>query len=87
MNTKELLTLHNLVNPRNKLRGWSRSKKELEARIAQTKKETIGALAYELILAGFSDDEVLEEVRRRIPAAKTSKACIAWYKVQLRKAS
>jgi len=45
----------------------------------------IGVLAIELLAEGRPDEEILTEIRRRMPWAKTTKACLAWYRVQMKK--
>ena len=47
---------------------------------------TIGAFAKNLILTtSLSNTEILKKVQEQFPAGKTSMACIAWYKSDLRK--
>ena len=50
----------------------------------QTCWETIGAIAEEAILAGDTNDEVLEKVREQRPEAATTLASISWYRSRLR---
>jgi hypothetical protein len=45
----------------------------------------IEAIAREAILAGFNDVEAAEWVRTIEPTARTTPACIAWYRVKMRK--
>jgi hypothetical protein len=48
---------------------------------------SIGKFAVGLILSNpeLSNEEILKKVQLEFPAAKTSMACIAWYKSDLRK--
>jgi hypothetical protein len=48
---------------------------------------SIGKYAQSLILNNLemSNTQILEEVKKMYPSAKTSMACIAWYKSDLRK--
>ena len=47
---------------------------------------SIGKFASNLILTtSKSNTEILEAVRKQFPEAKTTMACIAWYKSDLRK--
>ena len=48
---------------------------------------SIGSTAIQLILANpdWSNQQVLEEVKKLFPTAQTTMACIAWYKSKLRK--
>ena len=47
---------------------------------------SIGKFASNLILTtAMSNTEVLEAVKKQFPEAKTTMACIAWYKSDLRK--
>ena len=47
---------------------------------------SIGKFASNLILTtNKSNTEILAEVRKAFPEAKTTMACIAWYKSDLRK--
>ena len=54
---------------------------EVKARIS------IGSTAIQLILTNpdWSNQQILEEVKKLFPSAQTSMACIAWYKSKLRK--
>jgi hypothetical protein len=46
----------------------------------------VGKLVCEEILAGkLTNNEILDKVKKDIPAAKTTYACIAWYRTKLRK--
>jgi hypothetical protein len=48
--------------------------------------KSIGSFAQDLILTTpMSNQEILEAVRKEFPTGKTSMACIAWYKSDLRK--
>ena len=38
-----------------------------------------------LIKSGLSNAEILETIHKEFPAAKTTMACIAWYKSDMRK--
>ena len=48
----------------------------------------IGKFARSLIVSfpDMTNTDVLENVKKKFPAAKTTMACIAWYKSDLRKA-
>ena len=47
---------------------------------------SIGKFASNLILTTqLSNTEILEAVKKQFPSAKTTMACIAWYKSDLRK--
>ena len=54
---------------------------EVKARIS------IGSTAIQLILTqpDWTNQQILEEVKKLFPSAQTSMACIAWYKSKLRK--
>lgn len=45
----------------------------------------IGSFARAQILLGKKNAEILELVQAQFPAAKTTAACIAWYKSDMRK--
>jgi hypothetical protein len=45
----------------------------------------IGALVKELITQGFNNDEILERVRTEFPSASTNKACVSWYRSDMKK--
>jgi SPP1 gp7 family putative phage head morphogenesis protein len=49
------------------------------------KPQTVGSLAKSLLQQGVPDDKVLEAVKAQFPDAKTSKASLASYKVELKK--
>ena len=48
------------------------------------KRGTIAAVATRSILAGRNTDSVIAAVKRAFPKAKTSPACVAWYRHDLR---
>ena len=49
-------------------------------------KPKVGARAKELLLEGILDNKgILEQIKKEYPEAKTSIACIAWYKSDLKK--
>ena len=54
---------------------------EVKARVS------IGSTAIQLVLTNpdWSNQQVLEEVKKLFPSAQTTMACIAWYKSKLRK--
>lgn len=45
----------------------------------------IEAIACEAILAGFNDEEAAAWVKSIEPTARTTPACIAWYRAKMRK--
>jgi len=45
----------------------------------------IGEVARDCIRKGMSNKQATEEVKRLIPTAKTTEACIAWYRNDMRK--
>ena len=47
--------------------------------------QTVGKLAEAEIKRGLTNEEVLEKVLARFPAAKTSRESIAWYRSMMRK--
>lgn len=53
--------------------------------IAGERWESIGQVAEAAMLAGLTNSETLEKVRKQFPKARTSPASIAWYRVKLRK--
>jgi hypothetical protein len=59
----------------------------LEVEEVKVKKIGIGSTIIEMILAQpeLSNKEILEAVQKKFETAKTSYACIAWYKSDLRK--
>ena len=48
-------------------------------------KMTVGNLVRGLIYVGRTTEQILEAVAYAFPAAKTSPACVSWYRSQLRK--
>lgn len=48
-------------------------------------KNTIGGEAEKAIIAGKTNQEALDEVRKRFPDAETSLASVAWYRSRLRR--
>ncbi len=48
-------------------------------------KKTIGGVAEEAILAGKTNQEALDEVRKKFPDAATTLASVAWYRAKLRR--
>lgn len=57
---------------------------ETVAEVVKTVK--VGQRAKDLILQGLDNKTVLETIKKEYPAGKTSIACIAWYKADLKKA-
>jgi hypothetical protein len=51
---------------------------------AKRQKRTIASVAERAILAGKSTEQVIAQVRRAFPKAKTTPACVAWYRHDLR---
>ena len=49
------------------------------------KSGTVAAVAVRAILAGKGTEAVIAAVRRAFPRAKTTPACVAWYRHDLRK--
>jgi len=45
----------------------------------------VGRVACEAIRAGMTNAEALEHVRATLPQARTTLACIRWYRNQMRK--
>ena len=45
----------------------------------------IGNYARAQILLGKTNQEILEAIQKQFPAAKTTPACVAWYKSDMRK--
>jgi len=45
----------------------------------------VGATCRKLLLEGLSNAEVLVKLKELNPASKTTSACVAWYKSDLRK--
>ena len=60
-------------------RTLGKEKKEKKA-----PKRGVGAVAIEAILAGKTNEEALEAVRKKFPEAKTSLASINWYRNKAR---
>lgn len=58
-----------------------------EAQVVEViQKPKVGARAKELLLEGILDNKgILEQIKKEYPEAKTSIACIAWYKSDLKK--
>ncbi len=48
-------------------------------------KKTIGGVAEKAILAGKTNQEALDEVRKKFSDAATSLASVAWYRAKLRR--
>jgi hypothetical protein len=48
--------------------------------IDHAKSGTIGQLCTALLAQGWRSEEILAEVRRQFPGARTTKACLAWYR-------
>lgn len=46
---------------------------------------SIGARSRELIKQGLSNTTILETIKKEFPNGKTTMACIAWYKSDMRK--
>jgi hypothetical protein len=51
----------------------------------KAKKRTIASVAEKAILAGKGTTAVIATVKRAFPESKTSPACVAWYRADLRK--
>lgn len=45
----------------------------------------IGAKCRELIKLGKTNQEILDTIKAEFPSAKTTVACVAWYKADMRK--
>ena len=52
--------------------------------VAPAKSGTIGQLCAGLLAQGWQFEEILAEVRRQFPNARTTKACLAWYKTKMK---
>jgi hypothetical protein len=52
--------------------------------IDHTKSSTIGQLCTELLAEEWQSEAILAEVRRQFPNARTTKACLAWYKSKMK---
>lgn len=50
-----------------------------------TKKTGVGARQVALILTGLSNAEVLAKILKEFKGVKTTVACVAWYRAQMRK--
>ena len=68
------------------------SKKIVETPVAEVatvetvQKPKVGERARQLLLEGVLDNKgILEQIKKEYPDAKTSIACIAWYKSDLKK--
>ncbi len=48
------------------------------------KKRTVASVAVKAILAGKGTEAVITAVKRAFPKAKTTPACVAWYRHDLR---
>jgi hypothetical protein len=59
--------------------------KALRDRLPRRSSMGVGALVAELLAEGKADDEVLDGVHERFPNARTSRACVAWYRCALRR--
>ena len=70
------------LRPTNKM---PKSKKSPKPDQAKAKKRTIGAVAMDAIRSGKSNEQVLEAVRAEFPSAKTTVACVNWYRNKVRK--
>lgn len=58
------------------------------APVAKTeiKRSGVGAFVKAELLKGVTDEEILKAVAAKFPEAKTTKACVAWYRCQMKKA-
>lgn len=63
----------------------SKQNQKTEDKTVKVVEMNIGQYSRDLILKGGTNDEILEQVLKTFPKAKTTKACIAWYKSDLRK--
>jgi hypothetical protein len=45
----------------------------------------LGKIQEQMLLQGKTTKEILEFISTNFPAAKTSSACVAWYKAKLRR--
>jgi len=52
---------------------------------AESATVSIGSKCRELIKLGKTNAEILETIKAEFPAAKTTVACVAWYKSDMRK--
>jgi hypothetical protein len=53
-------------------------------RVDHAKSGMIGQLCTALLAQGWQYEEILAEVRRQFPNARTTKACLAWYKSKMK---
>jgi len=64
-------------------------KKEVEKKPVKGKKQGIGNYVYEILKTKegweFTNTEILEKVKNQFPEAKTTIACISWYRGQINK--
>lgn len=59
--------------------------KEVFVKSATASTVSIGSRSRELIKQGLSNAVILQQVHTEFPNAKTTMACIAWYKSDMRK--
>jgi hypothetical protein len=52
---------------------------------APVRGQGIGKLVKELIVQGLDNNTILAQVKEQIPGANTNKACISWYRADLKK--
>ena len=58
----------------------------VETLVATVQKPKVGERARQLLQEGILDNKgILEQIKKEYPEAKTSIACIAWYKSDLKK--
>ena len=57
----------------------------LDALRAPVRGQGIGKLVKELIVQGLDNNTILARVKEQIPGANTNKACISWYRADLKK--
>ena len=69
-------------SPKNKAKTKAKTKAKPSA--TKTKKQGVGAFAMDLIRKNKTNDQILAEVKKQFPAAKTTVASIAWYRNKLR---
>lgn len=55
-----------------------------EEKAPRERKDGVGKLAEELILAGSTNEQVLAAIQAKFPEAKTTKASVNWYRNKLR---
>lgn len=58
---------------------------EVQAPTIEAPKKGIGAMIKELIGQGLSTDDILTKVKEVNPDAKTNRACVSWYRSDLKK--